>query len=438
MKRFTVLVLHRQAGKTELAIMHLVDRAMSFEQELGLFFYICPLLKQAKSVAWSRLKQRCAPLIERGLVEVSESDLAVRFTHNGAVIRLYGADNPDAMRGVRLDGFVGDEVAQWKPEVWDEILSPTLVHRKGWALFIGTAKGVNLFSKLYFDAVRPENREEWHRALWTCYDTEAITPSEIARIKANSSETAFAREMLCDFSAAGADQLISISDVELAMSKTYKPGEVDYAPKIMGVDPARFGDDRSVIFKRQGLQAYQPLVFRGMDQMQLAGQVGALITTWYPDAVFIDSGMGAGVIDRLRQLGHEVVEVNFGGKPIDEQYANKRSEMWHLMAGWMKAGGALPDLTDLRQDLGAPTYWFDAANRRVLEAKDDLKKRGLPSPDLGDALALTFAHPVEKRLRVADVIYARDSLEHDPYQLVQRGGTRERAGGEYDPYANLR
>ena len=178
-KRFTVLALHRRAGKTELAIMELVDKALRFDKPLGLFFYIAPFLKQAKAITWARLKQRLAPMIQRKLVEVSEVDLSVTFPHNGATIRIFGADNPDAMRGVRLDGVVIDEVAQIKPTVWIDIIQPALSDRKGWALFIGTPKGVNLFSELYY---RAKTLPDWHAALFTVYDTEAIDADEVEQL----------------------------------------------------------------------------------------------------------------------------------------------------------------------------------------------------------------------------------------------------------------
>ena len=125
-KRFTVLALHRRAGKTELALRQLLDSALRCTVELGLFFYVAPLLKQAKTIAWARLKQIVGPLQVAGLAEVNESELWVRLLTNGAMIRVYGADNPDAMRGVRLDGVVIDEVADVKPETWREVLQQAL------------------------------------------------------------------------------------------------------------------------------------------------------------------------------------------------------------------------------------------------------------------------------------------------------------------------
>ena len=137
-KRFTVCALHRRAGKTTMSIAELADKAMRFTLPDGLFFYVAPFLKQAKAIAWRELKARVAPMIPFDAVEINESELWVRFKANGAMIRIYGADNPDAMRGVRLDGCVLDEVAQMKPEVWHDIIRPALSDRKGWAIFIGT------------------------------------------------------------------------------------------------------------------------------------------------------------------------------------------------------------------------------------------------------------------------------------------------------------
>ncbi len=420
-RRFTVLALHRRAGKTELAIMELIDKAMKFQLELGMFVYIAPFLKQAKAIAWQRLKQKLGPLMIAGAVEVNEGDLSVTFRHNGATIRLFGGDNPDAMRGLRIDGAVIDEVAQIKPEVWMDIIQPALSDRKGWAMFIGTPAGINLFSELFYKAAA---LPEWHAARYTVYDTHALDADEVARLKRDMAETSFAREYLCDFTAAGDDQLISLADAEDAARRVYTDKDVADAPKILGVDPARFGDDRSVIFPRQGLQAFDPLVYRGIDNMELAARVAAKIESWEPDAVFIDSGAGAGVIDRLRQLDYDVIEVPFGGKAtMANLYLNRRAEMWFEMADWLRLGGAIPNDVALKQELATPTYWFDSAGRKVLEPKDEIKKRlqGGGSPDMADAMALTFAYPVRKR------------TPKDIYAKMVRANNKE----DYDPYAKI-
>jgi hypothetical protein len=156
--------------------------------------------------------------------------------------------------------------------------------------------------------------------------------------------------------------------------------------------------------------------------MDLASRAAAIINEWQPDAVFCDAGNGSGVIDRLRQLGFDVIEVHFGGKPTNIKYLNKRAEMWFELREWLKLGASIPNITDLKQDLAAPIYWYDSAGRIQLEPKDDIKKRGLPSPDLGDALAVTFAHPVAKLTELET--YKRNSKEarlreYDPFESIR-------------------
>lgn len=421
-RRFVVMALHRRAGKTELALKKLLNAAVKNRLDLPLYFYVAPQLKQAKTIAWARLKQMVEPLRQMGEVDVSESELSVCLKRNGAVVRIYGADNPDAMRGVRLDGAVLDEVAQMKPEVWGEIIRPALSDRAGWCWFIGTPKGINLFSVLFFAA---DGKADWARARYTVHDTDALPPAEVAKLHAELDAQAWAREYLCDFAAAGDDQLLSLTDVEAAAHRAHPVAALAHAPRILGVDPARFGNDRSVIFPRQGLQGFEPIVLRGVDNMELAARVAAKIEAWQPDAVFVDAGAGAGVIDRLRQLGHDVVEVNFAGKAIDSRYANKRAEIWHELADWLRGGGTVPNRNDLKLELATPTYSYDKSNRIVLESKDEIKKR-LPdagSPDLADALALTFAFPVAPRDPLADA------------RRQARRADRQAGRDGYDPYA---
>jgi len=421
-QRFSVYALHRRSGKTELAIMELIDKAMKTDKELAMFVYVAPFLRQAKAIAWARLKQKIEPMRRTSVIEINEGELSVRFKHNGAIIRLFGGDNPDAMRGLRLDGIVMDEVAQLKNELWTDIVQPALSDRLGWSIFIGTPSGINLFSELYYKAI---DESDWTAARYTVYDTDSLHPNEVTRLKRDMSETSFAREYLCDFSAQGDDQLIALADTEDAAKRVYQQDHVKLFPVILGIDPARFGDDRSVVFRRQGKQAFKPVVYRGIDNMELASRVANLIEQHNPDAVFCDAGAGSGVIDRLRQLSYDVIEVPFGGKALkQQQYINRRTEMWWLMKQWIEEGGAIPNDIALKQELATPIYWYDNVGRRVLESKDQIKKRlqGAGSPDLADALALTFALPVAKK--VPEDIY-----------IKRRNETTQKA--EYDPYSRL-
>lgn len=393
-KRFGVLVVHRRGGKTVMAVMRLIDAALKCQREQGRYAYIAPLFKQAKDVAWSYLKGYALKVPGS---RVNESECWVELpNHAGSVsrIRIYGADNPDSLRGIYLDGAVMDEVADMKPDVWDQVVLPTLTDRQGWALFIGTPKGVNRFSDLYDQAQRDD---DWFAALYTVLETGALPESEIELARKSMPENAFRQEYLCDFAAANENALIPLTLAMTARGKHLPETAYTHAPKILGVDVARQGGDRSAIIRRQGLASWTPVTLQSNDSMAVASRVAQEIQLWKPDAVFVDGtgGYGAGVIDRLRQLGYTPIEVQFGGKANDPRFLNKRAEMWWLTKEWLEQGGALPDVMELVRELSAPMYEFDRTRGVFkLEPKEDIKERIGVSPDLADALCLTFAQPV--------------------------------------------
>lgn len=395
--RFVVLVAHRRMGKTVLSVNHLIKRAIVDAKERGFYAYIAPFRNQAEQIAWGYLKHYTAPI---PMCKVNEQKLSITLP-NGVTIRIYGADNPDALRGAYFDGVVLDEVAQMKPEVWGEILRPALADRKGWAVFIGTPKGINLFSQMYDKALErmAAGDPEWIAMLYSVDRTHVIPDNELQALKLEMSENEFRQEFMCDFNAAADNVLISIDTVRVAACRQYREHDYAASPRILGVDVARFGSDASVIFKRQGVVSWPPTVIRKLDNMALADQVAIQIREWQPDAVFIDIGNGAGVVDRLRQLRFDVTEVAFAGASSDPHYANKRMEMWAEMAKWLQDGGAIPPDTMLQADLSAPTYGYTTGKGlKILESKDKIKERIGRSPDLADALALTFAAPVAPKL----------------------------------------
>jgi hypothetical protein len=159
---------------------------------------------------------------------------------------------------------------------------------------------------------------------------------------------------------------------------------------------ARFGDDRTVLVRRRGPLLEDIIVRRGQDLMRTAAETAEAINKFQPQAVFIDVvGLGAGVVDRLRQLGYRVIGVNSGARALNpDKFHNLKAEMWSKMRDWLIEGAVIPDRPEMRNDLLAPRYDYDHAGRLKIESKDDLKARGLPSTDLADALALTFAQPV--------------------------------------------
>jgi hypothetical protein len=243
------------------------------------------------------------------------------------------------------------------------------------------------------------NNPLWGTAMFRVDETELdhLPQSEIAAMKEEMSSNSFRQEMLCDFDASSDDVLITIDLASEACARYEVAKEnLHGLPKVIGVDVARFGDDRCCIIKRWGHLIYDPIVFDNVDNMWLAGQVAKEIDEFGPDATFIDGGRGEGVIDRLRQLGHQdVFEVAFGGTPNDNHYFDKRSEMWGVGKKWLVEGGILPNHTDLKTDLCIPTYAFvGSKGLEKLESKDDIKKRGMKSPDIADAVMCTFAETV--------------------------------------------
>jgi hypothetical protein len=406
LRRFSVVVAHRRFGKTVLAIMELIDRALRDTTGTGRYGYVAPFLKQAKETSWDYLKRFTANMPGR---KVHEGELAITL-HTGARIRLYGADNAEALRGGYFDFVVVDEVSDMKPEVWGEIIRPMLADRKGGALFIGTPRGQNLLAELFF-----RDGDGWYRAMFRVDETGLIDDEELVLAREAMSENQFRQEMLCDFSASNDNVLITIDLASTAARRVRTEGDVLDMPVILGVDVARYGGDRSVIIRRQGLQAFVPTVLAGLDNMQVAGHVLTEIAERKPDAVFIDAGRGEGVIDRLRMLGQTVIEVQFGGKASSNAYTNKRSEMWDTMRKWLEDGGAIPNVPDLKTDLCAPTYDL-RSGAFALERKEDIKTRLQRSTDLGDALALTFAFPVmPTRLKRTPDYANRQAWDYDPH-----------------------
>lgn len=210
------------------------------------------------------------------------------------------------------------------------------------------------------------------------------------------------------------------ADVAAAAARRELEAEMyEDAPRVLGIDVARYGDDRTVFFARQGRRAFTPKVLRNLSTMEVAAHAAASIDKWQPDAVFVDAtGVGAGVVDRLLQLGYPVQGVDAASRALtaSPRFVNRRAEMWWMMADWLKGPVAVPDDAELLAEVTAPTYRFDAGGRLQLEGKQELKSRGLPSPDKADALALTFSAPVVRR-RVALPSALRQPQSHDynPY-----------------------
>jgi hypothetical protein len=425
-------VVHRRGGKTVQAVMKLIDSALKFLGERGQFAYIAPELKQAKGVAWDYVKHYAAKVPG---TSINEAELWVKFP-NGAKVRLFGADNPNALRGYYFDGVVVDEVAQMKREMWGEILIPALSDRKGWALFIGTPKGENLLNELYVYA--QQHTDEWFARSYTVYETGIFTAEEIEKLRSQMSDSQFRQEYMCDFSASSDNVLITLDEVEAAMRRNYVGPEYCHAQKRLGVDVARFGNDATVIYCRQGLRAGPFTTLEKKDTQEVADRVAVAVMKTKAELTFVDqTGVGAGVADALRRLRVRTIGIDSSEKATEyDRYYNKRAEMWCKMAEWIKNGGELPDDPILRQDLTAVQYSFKDA-RILIEPKEDIRKRLGRSPDRADALALTFAMvdmPAEDPLGLGGRMVQDDRKLSDFNPLAGATRSSEHEAGDWDPH----
>jgi hypothetical protein len=214
--------------------------------------------------------------------------------------------------------------------------------------------------------------------------------------------------ILGQFPPGSINALLSVEEVEAAMGLHPRPEEYTWAQKRLGVDVARFGDDRTVIFPRQGLVSFKPTVMRHVRDsaasIDIGNRVMARRNEWMRDqspyehddvlSFFDDTvGWAHGAVDFLRASGLSPYAIRFDNKQTsDDRYFNMRAEMWMKMADWIKAGGALPPIPEMVAELTSPTYAFKEG-KFIIESKDQIKKRLGRSPDLADALALTFSIP---------------------------------------------
>lgn len=196
------------------------------------------------------------------------------------------------------------------------------------------------------------------------------------------------------FPSSGFNVLLGVTEVELAFKRPVKEADYEWVQKRIGCDVARFGDDSTVLAPRQGLRAFNMIVMRGQNNMQVAARLKVGKTKFGSELEFVDGtgGNGVGVIDAMNTMGTGCVEVQFSGKAQDPMFFNARTEMWWRMAEWVKKGGMLPNDPDLVRELTSPTYSYQGGKIR-LEEKDQIKKRLGFSPDKGDALACTFYIP---------------------------------------------
>ncbi len=238
-------------------------------------------------------------------------------------------------------------------------------------------------------------------------------------------ENPFVKVMvLGEWPAASVNALLGPEDIERAQARQYQQHDIDGAPKILGVDVARFGDDASCIFPRQGLVAFPPKLMRNVTGNEGAGQLSRTRKDWGADAIFIDNsgGYGASWIDACARLKIDTIPVDFSGRPSDPRYYNKRAQMHFEAAEWVKNGGQLPPDPELIAEATQTTYTFKG-DRLIMEDKGLVKAKIGRSPDRWDAFVLTHAEPVALRVQPS-IIRQRDPDAWDPWRDALKTGTR--------------
>jgi hypothetical protein len=367
---------------------------------------------QLRSITWAEITKWLSMSINSHWFEVSatrvmpakwitelvERDLKMGTRYWGAEGRLWSAENPDAYAGVH--NFAGvllvfDEASGIDDSIWSVAAGffTENTPNRFWLAFSNPRRNSGYFYETFHG-----KRDFWMNKIVDARTVEgtdkAVYQSIIDEYGADSSAAHV--EVYGQFPNASDDQFISSLVVDEAMTREkYKDLS---APIVIGVDPARFGADSTVIAIRQGRDILEIKKHKGDDTMETVGRIIEAIEEYKPALVCIDEGgLGAGVVDRLKEQRYKIRGVNFSNRAANiMMYGNKRAEMWGLMRDWLKSA-AIPSDRYLKSDLISPLMKPDSKGAIFLESKKDMKSRGLASPDAADAIALTFAYPVAHR-----------------------------------------
>lgn len=351
----------------------------------------------------------------------------------------WSEDNPEAFAGLHNYGkrivVIFDEASGIHDKIWE--VTDGVMHEADtelfWFCFGNPTKNYGRFF------------ECWHRfdSQWVTYKVDSRSVSFTNKDKINKAIAAWGLESdyvkvryLGEFPDASTIQLIPVETIRLARVREVQSAH--YEPLILSLDVARFGSNESVLMLRRGKDARSIPTerWRGLSTMESADRVAARALQHEPDAIFVDEGgVGGGVVDRLRQLGHSVIGVNFGSKASGltrDLVGNKRAEMYVLVRDWLREGGCIPDADDLEDQLVAIEYYFNKTSQIMLTAKEDMESEGFPSPDWADALALSFAYPVNPRIRSRRSAVA--AQEYDPFAMEAIVGppAAQRFSGEWE------
>ena len=332
------------------------------------------------------------------LTELVERDLKLGTRYWGVEGRLWSAENPDSYAGVHnFSGvmLVFDEASGIDDSIWSVAAGffTENTPNRFWLAFSNPRRNSGYFYETFH-----AKRDFWRNKIVDARTVENTDKNVYQQIideyGADSSQAHV--EVYGQFPSASDDQFIPAHVVDDAMAREkYKDLT---APIVIGVDPARFGSDSTVIAVRQGRDIIEIKKHKGDDTMETVGRIIEAIEEYKPALINIDEGgLGAGVVDRLKEQRYKIRGVNFANKAKNPMmYGNKRAEMWGDMREWLKTA-SIPKDRYLKTDLISPLMKPDSKGAIFLESKKDMKMRGLASPDAADAIALTFAYPVAHR-----------------------------------------
>lgn len=305
------------------------------------------------------------------------------------------AETPEALQGIHSEHvlLIADE-ASGVPEAVFEAAAGSMSGEHACTILLGNPTRSSGF---FFDT---HNRlaEDWWTRRVSCVDSPRVSEAYVREMAARYGEesNAYRVRVLGEFPLADDDTVIPIHLIDAAMNRDVE-GRPDVAP-VWGLDVARFGSDKSALAKRYGHVITEVQAWAGLDLMQLCGRVkaefDALLPQERPTEILVDSiGLGAGVVDRLRELGLPARGVNVAESPsLGATYSNLRAELWFRVKAWLEQRNSrLPSDEHLLAELASPRYTFTSSGKMKVEAKDEMRKRGLASPDKADAICLTFA-----------------------------------------------
>lgn len=331
------------------------------------------------------------------LLDVKQERIELRASPTEAFIsaRTSRAEQPEALQGVHSENvmLVADEASGVPEQVFEAAAGSMSGHNALTILFGNPVRS----SGFFFDT-HNRLKDEWWTKRVSCVDSPRVSEAYISEMKSRYGEesNAYRIRVLGEFPRSDDDTIIPMELLESAKNRDVS-GNPD-APIIWGLDVARFGSDSSVLCKRQSNVLIDMQRWRNLDLMQLTGAVVAQYEACEfkerPVEILVDSiGLGAGVVDRLRELKLPARGINVSESPaMGATYLNLRAELWHKLKAWLERRDCkIPNDEDLIAELATVRYTFTSNGKVKIESKDDIRRRGLKSPDKADALCLTFA-----------------------------------------------